>query len=140
MLIHNVVFWRSMLAWTIAQTGKVIWDWVHGDFDLGRMISPGGMPSSHSALVTALALSTGRVAGFDSVLFAVAAVFSFVVMYDAAGVRRAAGEQAKAINAIWNELMTSGSIDHEQLRELLGHTPVEVFVGALIGVVVAVSR
>ena len=97
------------------------------------------MPSSHSAFVTSLSTAVGIELGFDSVIFALAAAFAVVVMYDASGVRRAAGRQAKVLNAILEDL-NRRELHPERLRELLGHTPFEVLVGALLGVVVAVWR
>ncbi len=97
------------------------------------------MPSSHSALVTALTTGVGLRDGFDSSLFALAVVFALVVMYDAAGVRRAAGKQARVLNAIIEDL-NRRQLHPERLRELLGHTPFEVLVGALLGIIIAVWR
>ena len=97
------------------------------------------MPSSHSAFVTSLATGVGLTEGFDSTLFALAAVFALIVMYDAAGVRRAAGKQARVLNAIIEDL-NRRELHPERLRELLGHTPVEVLAGALLGILIAVWR
>ena len=94
------------------------------------------MPSSHSAVVTALATMVGISQGIDSPMFAIAVVFAFVVMYDAAGIRRAAGKQAKILNKIVNTPGLSGVEVTEKLQEVLGHTPTQVFVGAIIGVIV----
>jgi len=107
-------------------------------FDPRLLWATGGMPSSHSALVMSLAISVGLNAGFDSPLFAVAAVLAIVVMYDAAGVRRAAGRQAQKINLIMEELLSGHPLNEEHLRELLGHTPSQVAVGALVGFVGAI--
>ena len=109
--------------------------------DVTRFVGAGGMPSAHSAFVTALAASMGLNYGFDSAYFAIAAALAVVVMYDAAGVRRAAGKQAAKINKIIKHLMDkrSGYQDtQEQLRELLGHTPLEVLAGALLGIIIAI--
>jgi len=94
------------------------------------------MPSSHAAFVSALATTVGLDQGFDSALFAVCVVFASVVMYDAAGVRRAASTQARIINQIVDELFHGKPIREERLRELLGHTPVEVLVGSVVGILV----
>lgn len=102
-------------------------------FDPGQLWSVGGMPSSHSALVCALAASVGMNAGFGSPTFAASVVLAMVVMYDAAGIRQAAGKQAQKINAIVNELLSGHPLNEEELRELLGHTPLQVAVGGLIG-------
>lgn len=93
------------------------------------------MPSSHSALVAALATAVGIQAGLDSPIFAISVVVAMVVMYDAAGVRRAASAQARILNQIVDELFQGHPIQEERLRELLGHTPFQVFVGAIMGVV-----
>jgi len=95
------------------------------------------MPSSHAAFVSALATAVGLDQGFDSALFATCVVFASVVMYDAAGVRRAASIQARLINQIVDELFQGQPIREERLRELFGHTPIEVVVGALMGVFIA---
>lgn len=95
------------------------------------------MPSSHSALVTSLATGVGIKDGWNSTVFAAAVGFALVVMYDAAGVRRAAGKQARVLNQIMDILAHSGHIPGTKLRELLGHTPFEVMAGALLGIVVA---
>ena len=93
------------------------------------------MPSSHSALVVALAITVGIETGFDSPLFAVSAVLAMIVMYDAAGVRQAAGKQAAKINLIVEELLSGHPLNEEHLRELLGHTPLQVAVGGVVGFV-----
>lgn len=97
------------------------------------------MPSSHSAFVTSLATAIGMTVGFDSVLFALSFAFAMIVMYDASGVRRAAGKQAKVLNAILEDL-NRRELHPERLRELLGHTPFEVVVGALLGILIALWR
>lgn len=97
----------------------------------------GGMPSSHSAFVVAMAASIGTTEGLHSPIFAVALVFALVVMYDAAGVRRAAGKHAQVINTLMTRLKNIGITRDEKLKELLGHSPIEVFVGALWGIMIA---
>ncbi|NLM55220.1 MAG: divergent PAP2 family protein [Firmicutes bacterium] len=130
----------SLVAWAIAQGLKLItWAAAAREWNFKRLVEPGGMPSSHSAFVTSLSTAVGIELGFDSVIFALAAAFAVVVMYDASGVRRAAGRQAKVLNAILEDL-NRRELHPERLRELLGHTPFEVLVGALLGVVVAVWR
>jgi len=104
--------------------------------DMRYLITTGGMPSSHAAGVMGLTTSVGIITGFDSVLFAVSLGFSLIVMYDAAGVRRAAGKQAACLNKIImdvykQELKEAGG----KLKELLGHTPLQVFMGALLGII-----
>jgi acid phosphatase family membrane protein YuiD len=105
--------------------------------DFERLTGTGGMPSSHAASVSALATAVGLQVGFDSPLFAVAAFFSIVVMYDAAGIRRAAGRQARVLNRMIDDLKAHQVVEGEMLRELLGHTPVEVFVGTAYGITLA---
>ena len=104
--------------------------------DFRTLVTTGGMPSSHSALVVGLTTSVGLTQGWDSPLFDVALVFSFIVMYDAAGVRRAAGRQAKVLNEIVSELQHDFKVSFPRLQELLGHTPREVVGGALLGVAI----
>jgi uncharacterized protein len=103
------------------------------------LVQTGGMPSSHSASMTGLAFSVGLVSGFDSVVFAVALGVALIVMYDAAGVRRAAGKMAGVLNKVVEEIYVDGRPDHvpERMRELLGHTPFEVLAGFVWGVVIA---
>ncbi len=104
-----------------------------------RLVETGGMPSSHAASVSALSTCVGLVEGFDSVLFNVVVFFSLIVMYDAAGLRRAAGRQATLLNRILHEHIQLPGQPHERLRELLGHTPLEVLVGAIIGVLFSIA-
>lgn len=137
---NNDVLMAALLAWAIAQVLKIIsWAFVSKELNFKRLVEPGGMPSSHSAFVTSLATGIGLYEGFDSTLFALATVFAVIVMYDASGVRRAAGKQARVLNAIIEDL-NRRELHPERLRELLGHTPIEVFVGALLGVVIAFWR
>jgi hypothetical protein len=95
------------------------------------LFETGGMPSSHSALVSALAVGIGRTQGWDTPQFAIATVFAFIVMYDAAGIRRAAGKQAKVLNQIMVEVFEE---EQDPLKELLGHTPVQVIAGSILGI------
>lgn len=96
------------------------------------------MPSSHSAVVTSIATLVGRIEGFDTPIFGVSVIFAFIVMYDAAGVRRAAGKQAKLLNKIVDTPGLSGVEVSERLVEVLGHTPIQVFVGAIIGIIAGI--
>ena len=124
-------------VWFLIQLFKVIWDlWTTKKFNFKRILGAGGMPSSHSAIVTALATMIGKEYGTDSAIFALSLVFASVVMYDAAGVRRAAGKQAKLLNKIVETPGLTGVEVSEKLVEVLGHTPKQVIVGALIGIVV----
>jgi len=127
-----------MLATSLAQIFKVIVEyWVTRSWKKALIVSPGGMPSSHSALTVALMVSVGIYEGFNSTLFAISACFAIIVMYDAAGVRRAAGEQAKAINILFDRLEDRGLKLDKKLKELLGHRPIEVIAGAFLGLGVA---
>jgi uncharacterized protein len=125
-----------IVAWTIAQTAKVILYSVRERrLNLRVLAVTGGMPSSHSAIVMGLTTAIGKYAGPTSPQFAIALIFSFVVMYDAAGLRRAAGRQAAILNRLVEDLVHMRGVQEQKLRELLGHTPVEVLVGAVLGVV-----
>lgn len=137
-LVMNRVLHASLLAWIVAQILKVVfYFWKTGKLNFQRLVEPGGMPSSHSALVMALTFGVGYTEGADSILFAVALVFTVVIMYDAAGVRRAAGKQAAVLNKIVEELFHQHKFKEERLRELIGHTPIEVLVGAALGIAVS---
>ena len=129
----NVYLWIAVETWLIAQIIKVINDLiVYKKLNMRRLWGSGGMPSSHAATVMSLTTVVGIINGWDSAIFAVSFIFAIVVMYDAAGVRRAAGKQAKIINQMIEE---KGVKMKERLTELLGHTPFEVFMGALLGIV-----
>ncbi len=124
-------------VWFAIQLFKLIWDLVETKkFNFKRILGAGGMPSSHSAVVTSLTTMVGREYGIESPIFAIALVFSIVVMYDAAGVRRAAGKQAQLLNKIVETPGLTGVEVSGKLVEVLGHTPKQVFVGALIGIIV----
>lgn len=126
-----------LATWFFIQLFKLIYDLVTTkQFNFKRILGAGGMPSSHSAVVTSLATMVGISQGIESPMFAIAIVFAFVVMYDACGVRRAAGKQAKVLNEIVNTPGLSGVEVTEKLQEVLGHTPIQVFVGAIIGIIV----
>mgnify|MGYP000731127694 CR=1 FL=1 len=102
------------------------------------LFSTGGMPSSHSALVTSLATAVGIQYGFESAFFAISCVLALIVMYDARGVRQESGQHARVLNEIVRELMSGHTISERELKELLGHTTIEVFVGALVGIIYTV--
>lgn len=126
-----------IVAWGIAQIAKVTLTSVRQRrLNLRVLAETGGMPSSHSAIVAGLTTAVGKYAGLASPDFAIALIFSFVVMYDAAGLRRAAGRQAEVLNRLVEDLVHMRGVQEARLRELLGHTPTEVLVGALIGIVV----
>lgn len=138
--ISNSVLITALIGWCAAQVLKIVFSWDSG-FDFKRIVGSGGMPSSHAAFVMALSFAVGFTEGFDSAVFAAAAVFSFVVMYDAAGVRRAAGQQATILNRIVKDLIKADySHTNRKLKELLGHTPIEVFAGAVLGIIIAIIR
>ncbi|RQD67223.1 MAG: divergent PAP2 family protein [Tindallia sp. MSAO_Bac2] len=134
----NRLLWVTMIAWFIAQALKVLFTLiVDKRFNVLRFVGSGGMPSSHSSFVMSLATGMGKIYGWDSPLFTVTLVFAFVVMYDAAGVRYAVGKQAIILNEIMKDYQKDRKMSEEQLKELVGHTPIEVFAGAVLGVVVA---
>ena len=124
-------------TWFFIQLFKLIYDLVTTKkFNFKRILGAGGMPSSHSAVVVALCTMIGKSYGVNSAIFGLSVVFAFVVMYDAAGVRRAAGKQAKLLNKIVQTPGLSNVEVTEKLQEVLGHTPTQVFVGAFIGLIV----
>lgn len=134
-LLHNPILWKVILVMILVQVIKFVWHILKKrKVDFRVLFRTGGMPSSHTASVTALSTLVGRHEGFDSSLFAVTMFFILIVMYDAAGVRRAAGKQAAVINKIIDELKIEHKIGTKRLAELLGHTPVEVLVGAILGI------
>lgn len=133
-VFQNRIFWIGSLAWLIAQILKVTIDLLSNrKIDFRRLVSAGGMPSSHSAFVVALSTSVGFTQGFDSALFAVSATFAGIIMYDAAGVRRAVGIQAGMLNEIVDDIYKHRPVGEKKLKELIGHTPFEVFAGAVLG-------
>lgn len=137
-LFHNRVLITCLTAWFIAQVIKLILTYCTSKkIDFTRLVGSGGMPSSHTAFVMALSTAIGKLYGWDSAFFAVAITFSFIVMYDAAGVRRAAGHQAKILNIIIEDLANNRPLGNEKLKELLGHTPKEVVAGAILGILMA---
>jgi acid phosphatase family membrane protein YuiD len=138
-ITQNRILWNSILAWFLAQILKVFLTLILDKrWDFTRFVGSGGMPSSHSAIMTCMATSIGMQEGFSSSIFALSVATTLVVMYDAAGVRRAAGKQAAVLNEIVKELQTQHTITEGKLKELLGHTPIEVIAGAVLGVLVAV--
>ncbi len=135
--LTNRYFWVPLLTGFFAQLLKALLFAVQRRrFDFRWLITTGGMPSSHSASVMALSTLVGLREGWGSPLFGVTLYFSVIVMYDAAGLRRAAGKQAAILNRIVDELSRTHAVPQERLMELLGHTPMEVLAGALLGVVV----
>lgn len=137
--VTNKYLYVPFLLWLCIQIFKVIYDLVTTKkFNFKRIIGAGGMPSSHSAVVTCLATLVGKAEGTDSIMFAMATIFALVVMYDAAGVRRAAGKQAHLLNKIIETPGLTGVEVQERLVEVLGHTPLQVIVGATLGIVVGI--
>ena len=140
-LKSNYILIAGALSWASAQIIKTILNFVlTKNFSAERLIGAGGMPSAHSAFVCALVVSTGRQCGLAAPEFALAFALAAVVIYDAMGVRRAAGEQAKTINMITDWMFKNLEEDDiivSQLKELLGHTPLEVMAGATLGIIIA---
>ena len=138
----NSVLWTAVIGWASAQVLKVILTLiVYKKLDFTRITGSGGMPSSHSSFVVSLTMAVGFTQGFHSAMFAICAVMSFVTMYDAAGVRRSAGQHAAILNKLvetWGK--EDKSLTEKKLKELLGHTPVEVIAGALLGIIIAIIR
>ncbi len=134
-LFHNKVLIAALAWWAIAQLIKVpIHYAVHRKMDLRLWVSAGGMPSSHAALVCALATGVALMHGLDSAAFAMCVALAMIVMYDATGVRQAAGKQAAIVNQIVDELFQGHPISEQRLKELLGHTRFQVVIGALMGI------
>ena len=136
--LGNKLIGVAALSWAVAQIIKIIINIIENKtLDLKLIISSGGMPSSHSSFVTSLGMGVGFTEGFDSVYFAICFVLAMVVMYDAAGVRRAAGKQAAVLNILTERMEAKGLKIDVKLKELLGHTPIEVGAGACLGFVMA---
>ena len=139
MFITNKYVYVPMILWFCIQTFKLLHDlYKTKKFNFKRILGAGGMPSSHSAVVVSIATLIGKNYGVDSAIFGLALMFALVVMYDACGVRRAAGKQAKVLNEIVNTPGLSSIEVQGKLQEALGHTPIQVFVGALIGLIAGI--
>jgi acid phosphatase family membrane protein YuiD len=137
-IVHNKILMITLSAWAIAQTVKVMFGVVQEKrFNFRWFIGTGGMPSSHAAGVTALATTIGLDYGFTSAYFAIAAVFAMVTMFDAQGVRRATGFQARVLNRIMDDIYWKGKIETQRLAELIGHSPFQVLIGFLLGLTLA---
>lgn len=135
---HNKILVITLTVWALAQCIKVFLGVLREKrFDFRWFIGTGGMPSSHAAGATALATTVGMENGFDSVIFALAAVFALVTMFDAQGVRRATGQQAGILNKIMEDIHWKGKIEPTQLVELIGHTPIQVLIGSVVGCVLS---
>ncbi|MHC2994788.1 MAG: divergent PAP2 family protein [Candidatus Atribacteria bacterium] len=137
-ILRNQIIIIALITWALNQSLKLfIFYFTEKKWDIRRFFGAGGMPSTHSALSICVAITIGFKEGWDSTLFALAIVISFIIMADAAGVRRATGEQAKVLNKIILEFFEERKIRDKRLKELVGHTPFEVIVGAFIGVITA---
>ena len=138
-ILHCHPLIAALFGWFAAQGLKIpIYYLVERKWDWRRFFGSGGMPSSHTAMVIATATVVGAQSGFNSPVFAVAVVIAFIVMYDATGVRRETGRQAEIINQILRDVLINGKpISDKELKELVGHKPVEVFGGFLVGLTVA---
>lgn len=137
-IMTNRAIQAAVLAWAIAQALKVFLTLaISKRFDHTRVFGSGGMPSSHSAMACAMVTTIGFREGFSSTIFGLAFCFAGVVMYDAAGVRRSTGRNAAVINHLIEGLAGNGlAFDEERLKELVGHTPIQVLAGALLGILV----
>jgi acid phosphatase family membrane protein YuiD len=139
-LLQNHVLLTGMAGWFLAQVLKIPFDCIRERrWNWALFFAAGGMPSSHSCLVTSTAVAVGLHHGFDSPLFAVAVALAMVVVYDATGVRRQAGMQAQKINVLVEELLKGHAINEQHLREVIGHTPLEALGGVLLGLTVAIG-
>lgn len=137
-VFRNPVLIGALIAWSLAQLVKLPIDYLRSHrWNWSLLLSTGGMPSSHSTLVTAIAHGTGMVQGFDSPAFAVATALAMVVIYDATGIRRQAGFHAEMINTMVQDLMQGHPLQQERLAEVLGHSPAEAAVGFLFGIVIS---
>lgn len=137
-IFHNYVLIAALIAWAIAQMLKVPIEYLQTHrLNWALLVQAGGMPSSHSALIVGIAHGIGLSMGFDSALFALAFAMAMIVIYDATGIRRQAGKHAELINAMINDLAAGNPLKEEQLREVLGHTPLEALGGILLGLIVA---
>jgi len=139
-ILENQMLWTAIIGWFLAQTLKIPFGYLlHKGWHWENFFMPGGMPSSHSALVTSAAVAAGLYHGFDSAIFALAITVAMVVVYDASGVRRQAGIHAQKINILVQELLKGHPIDQEQLLEVIGHTPIETIGGVILGILAAIG-
>ncbi|MDP2943331.1 MAG: divergent PAP2 family protein [Candidatus Omnitrophota bacterium] len=137
-ILQNKVFLATLIAWVAAQTIKILINSVKEKrFNFRWLVSTGGMPSAHSAGVMSLATAVGIQEGFDSTVFIATLMFALVIAFDAQGVRRATGQQAEILNKILEDIYWRRKIQEDRLKELIGHTPFEVLVGSVIGIVIA---
>jgi len=140
-VLQNKALIAGLIAWLLAQIIKMPLDYLYSrKWNWALLLTTGGMPSSHSSLLTATTLGIGLYHGFDSPVFAIAVAITMIVVYDAAGVRRQAGIHAQRINVLFDELLHGHMLNEKDLREVLGHTPLEVMGGILLGLIVATSQ
>ncbi len=138
-IFENSVLWATLASWLIAQSTKIFFNVVKKKrFDFYWIIRTGGMPSAHAASVTCLAVSIGLAKGFSSVMFAFAVIFALIVMFDAQTWRRSIGTQARILNNMIDDIHAGRKVPEEKVKEFFGHTPIEVFVGAVLGLLVAI--
>lgn len=139
-LLTNRVLVTALVAWLIGQLVKLPGYYLlHRRWNWAIIFSPGGFPSSHSSLITATTLSIGLFHGFNNPLFGLAVAISMIVVYDATGVRRQAGLHAKMINQIVEQIFAGQPVPQKQLREVLGHTPIEAIAGIILGILIALA-
>lgn len=137
-IMQNDILYAAILSWLIAQTLKVIITLLlEKEFKFERFHGSGGMPSSHTSTIMAASTAIGITQGFETPLYAMSLIMAFIVMYDASGVRRSVGKQAKLLNDIIEDLFSHKHLEEEKLKELVGHKPTEVFVGAILGILIA---
>ena len=138
-LSQNKVFLTVLAAWALAQSAKVILGVItEKRFNFRWFVDTGGMPSSHAATVSALATAVGLKYGLSSSIFAITLVFAWIILMDAQGFRRSTGKQAETLNMILDDIYWKKKVKEERLKELLGHTPIEVLIGTVIGILTAV--
>jgi acid phosphatase family membrane protein YuiD len=140
-VFQNKALMAGLIAWSLAQIIKLPLDYLLSrKWNWALLLTTGGMPSSHSSLMTATTLGIGLYHGFDNAVFAIAVAITMIVVYDAAGVRRQAGIHAQRINVLFDELLHGHMLNEKDLREVLGHTPLEVAGGVLLGLIVATAQ
>ena len=141
MLFQNKALIVGLIAWLLAQIIKLPLNYFYtGKWNWALLLTTGGMPSSHSSLMTGTVFAIGLYHGFDSPIFALGVAITMIVTYDAAGVRRQAGIHAQRINLLFGELLNGHPVSEKDLREVLGHTPLEVMGGILLGLIVATGQ
>lgn len=141
MLFQNKALIAGLIAWLLAQIIKLPLNYFYtGKWNWALLLTTGGMPSSHSSLMTGTVFAIGLYYGFDNPIFALGVAITMIVTYDAAGVRRQAGIHAQRINLLFGELLNGHPVSEKDLREVLGHTPLEVMGGILLGLIVATGQ